>query len=188
MTELKTMSDRPARPIVAAFVTLAATIATTLALGACAGHRTLEEEIDQSNLRVLDTLRMRAFDTDEPVEIRTSGAVTVDVENFAGDVTVRADPMADTTVVEVRRLVDSGGFTGFGGGTGPFGGQRIRMEDLGDLFGGGLGDLFDSGRISADYPLMFAVLFALAALGIVLFYFVVFLERIFAGWAERSPG
>ena len=34
---------------------------------------------------------------------------------------------------------------------------------------------------------MFAVLFALAALGIVLFYFVVFLERIFAGWAERSP-
>ncbi|MDG3042672.1 ABC transporter permease [Roseicyclus marinus] len=54
--------------------------------------------------------------------------------------------------------------------------------------GRGLGDLFDSGRISADYPLMFAVLFALAALGILLFYFVVFLERIFAGWAERSPG
>jgi NitT/TauT family transport system permease protein len=34
--------------------------------------------------------------------------------------------------------------------------------------GKGLGDLFDSGRISADYPLMFAVLFALAALGILL--------------------
>lgn len=54
--------------------------------------------------------------------------------------------------------------------------------------GRGLGALFDSGRISADYPLMFAVLFALAALGILLFYVVVFLERIFAGWAERSPG
>lgn len=53
--------------------------------------------------------------------------------------------------------------------------------------GRGLGDLFDSGRISADYPLMFAVLFALAALGIVLFYVVVFLERIFAGWADRAP-
>ncbi|MBO6603309.1 MAG: ABC transporter permease [Roseicyclus sp.] len=53
--------------------------------------------------------------------------------------------------------------------------------------GRGLGDLFDSGRISADYPLMFAVLFALAALGIFLFYIVVFLERIFAGWAERAP-
>lgn len=54
--------------------------------------------------------------------------------------------------------------------------------------GRGLGDLFDSGRINADYPLMFAVLFALAALGIFLFYIVVFLERIFAGWAERAPG
>ncbi len=51
--------------------------------------------------------------------------------------------------------------------------------------GRGLGALFDSGKISADYPLMFAVLIALAVLGIVLFYVVVFLEKIFAGWAER---
>jgi NitT/TauT family transport system permease protein len=33
---------------------------------------------------------------------------------------------------------------------------------------------------------MFAVLFALAALGIALYYVVVVLERIFAGWAERG--
>ena len=33
---------------------------------------------------------------------------------------------------------------------------------------------------------MFAVLIALAALGILLYYFVVALEQIFAGWAERS--
>jgi NitT/TauT family transport system permease protein len=33
---------------------------------------------------------------------------------------------------------------------------------------------------------MFAVLVALAFLGILLFYVVVFLERIFAGWAERA--
>jgi len=52
--------------------------------------------------------------------------------------------------------------------------------------GKGLGFLFDSGKISADYPLMFAVLIALAFLGIVLYYIVVALERIFAGWAERS--
>ncbi|WP_425437154.1 ABC transporter permease [Oceaniglobus roseus] len=51
--------------------------------------------------------------------------------------------------------------------------------------GRGLGALFDSGKTSADYPLMFAVLIALAALGILLFYVVVWLERIFAGWAER---
>lgn len=45
---------------------------------------------------------------------------------------------------EVRRLVASGGFTGFGpGGFG--GGQSFRVEDLSDLLGGGLGDLFGGG-------------------------------------------
>ena len=52
--------------------------------------------------------------------------------------------------------------------------------------GRGLGALFDSGKTNSDYPLMFAVLIALALLGIGLYYIVVFLERIFAGWAERS--
>ncbi|MGS4946856.1 ABC transporter permease [Meridianimarinicoccus sp. RP-17] len=52
--------------------------------------------------------------------------------------------------------------------------------------GRGLGALFDSGKISSDYPLMFAVLIALAVLGIVLYYIVVALEKTFAGWAERS--
>lgn len=54
--------------------------------------------------------------------------------------------------------------------------------------GRGLGALFDSGKTNSDYPLMFAVLIALAVLGIVLYYVVVMLERIFAGWADRSPG
>jgi len=53
--------------------------------------------------------------------------------------------------------------------------------------GRGLGHLFDSAKISSDYPLMFAVLIALAAMGIMLYYVVVVLEQIFAGWAERSP-
>ena len=52
--------------------------------------------------------------------------------------------------------------------------------------GKGLGHLFDSGKISADYPLMFAVLIALALLGIFLYYIVIFFESIFAGWAERN--
>ena len=52
--------------------------------------------------------------------------------------------------------------------------------------GRGLGALFDSGKTNSDYPLMFAVLIALALLGIGLYYVVVFLERVFAGWAERS--
>jgi len=53
--------------------------------------------------------------------------------------------------------------------------------------GRGLGALFDSGKTNSDYPLMFAVLIALAFLGIVLYYIVVVLEKIFAGWAEREP-
>ena len=47
--------------------------------------------------------------------------------------------------------------------------------------------LFDSGKTNSDYPLMFAVLIALAVLGIALYYVVVALEKIFAGWAERAP-
>lgn len=52
--------------------------------------------------------------------------------------------------------------------------------------GKGLGALFQSGATNGDYPLMFAVLIALAVLGIVLYYAVVVLERTFAGWAERA--
>ncbi|MEM9700344.1 MAG: ABC transporter permease [Pseudomonadota bacterium] len=52
--------------------------------------------------------------------------------------------------------------------------------------GRGLGALFDSGKTNSDYPLMFAVLVALALLGILLYYVVVALEKIFAGWAERQ--
>ena len=52
--------------------------------------------------------------------------------------------------------------------------------------GRGLGALFDSGKTNSDYPLMFSVLIALAFLGIVLYYVVVVLEKIFAGWAERE--
>jgi molecular chaperone DnaJ len=49
---------------------------------------------------------------------------------------------------QVRQMVDSGAFTGGGGGFGPGGfggfgnGQRVRVEDLSDIFGGGLGDIF----------------------------------------------
>ena len=53
--------------------------------------------------------------------------------------------------------------------------------------GKGLGALFDSGKTNSDYPLMFAVLIALAILGIALFYVVTILEKIFAGWAEKEP-
>jgi NitT/TauT family transport system permease protein len=54
--------------------------------------------------------------------------------------------------------------------------------------GRGLGALFKSGETNGDYPLMFAVLIALAFLGILLYYAVIFLEQIFAGWADREGG
>ena len=60
------------------------------------------------------------------------------------------------------------------------------LMEIVEPHGRGLGHLFDSGKINADYPLMFAVLIALAFLGIVLFYIVVWLEQTFAGWAERA--
>lgn len=60
------------------------------------------------------------------------------------------------------------------------------LMEIVEPHGRGLGHLFDSGKINADYPLMFAVLIALAVLGIVLYYAVVILEKIFAGWAERE--
>ena len=43
--------------------------------------------------------------------------------------------------------------------------------------GRGLGALFDSGKTNADYPLMFAVLIALAILGIVLIMSLWFWKR-----------
>ncbi len=51
--------------------------------------------------------------------------------------------------------------------------------------GRGLGHLFQSAQTNSDFPLMFAVLIALAALGIALYYVVVALEMVFAGWAVR---
>jgi NitT/TauT family transport system permease protein len=62
------------------------------------------------------------------------------------------------------------------------------LMEIVEPHGRGLGHLFDSGKISADYPLMFAVLIALAIMGILLYYVVVALEKIFAGWAERPQG
>ena len=60
---------------------------------------------------------------------------------------------------QLRQMVDSGGFRGFGapGGAGGFGGgaQRVRMEDLNDLLGGtggGLGDLFGFGGRTQSGP------------------------------------
>lgn len=56
-----------------------------------------------------------------------------------------SDTEKRTEYDNVRNMVGSGGFTGFGGQRGTNGGQRVRVEDLSDLFGGGLGDIFGFG-------------------------------------------
>jgi molecular chaperone DnaJ len=57
-----------------------------------------------------------------------------------------SDPEKRKEYDQVRNMVGSGGFGGGGFGN-SYGGQRVRVEDLGDLFGnvGGLGDLFGFG-------------------------------------------
>lgn len=55
---------------------------------------------------------------------------------------------------QVRRVVASGGYSGFSANTGGFRGQQVRVEDLSDLLGGlgGLGDLFGFGSGSRSGP------------------------------------
>ena len=48
----------------------------------------------------VDAMQFRTFTTDDPIELRTTGPLAVNVDNFAGDVIIKADPMAEATVVE----------------------------------------------------------------------------------------
>lgn len=78
-----------------------------LAVG-CSQHRTFEDEVLATNRNVKDALLARTFTTDEPIELKTNGAVAVDIDNFAGDVVIRADRNVKETVVEVRRVSTHG--------------------------------------------------------------------------------
>ncbi len=65
-----------------------------------------------------------------------------------------SDPEERKEYDQVRQMVDSGGFRGFGGPGFGAGGQGVRIEDLGDLLGGfgGLGDLFGFGGRTQTGP------------------------------------
>ncbi len=68
-----------------------------------------------------------------------------------------SDPEERKEYDQVRQMVESGGFRGFGEPGFGAGGQRIRVEDLSDLFGGaggfgGLGDLFGFGGRTTTGP------------------------------------
>jgi hypothetical protein len=62
--------------------------AAALAVTACAPHRTFEDEIFVRGQNVADAARWRTFACDEPVELKTTGALAVEVESFGGDITI----------------------------------------------------------------------------------------------------
>ena len=102
------MPDRPVSSLAARTCRGVLLAAFATALTACAPHRTFEDEVFSANRAVRDAVSMRTFSTDEPIELKTSGALAVDVDNFAGDVTIRADRKVDRTYVEVRRVATHG--------------------------------------------------------------------------------
>lgn len=83
-------------------------VAAAAALTGCAPHRSLQDDIVSANRAVGDALSLHRFVSDDPIELKTTGAVAVDVDNFAGSVTVRADRKVKRTYVEVRRVVTHG--------------------------------------------------------------------------------
>jgi hypothetical protein len=102
------MPDRPVSSLAARTCRGVLLAAFATVLTACAPHRTFEDEVFSANRAVRDAVSMRTFSTDEPIELKTSGALAVDVDNFAGDVTIRADRKVDRTYVEVRRVATHG--------------------------------------------------------------------------------
>lgn len=103
---MTTRSDRRnALPRILLGAVLAAAAAT---MPGCSSHRTIEDEVLGARRVVKDLFNARTFSYDEPLELQTSGPVAVDIDNFSGDVTVRADRGVKTTIVEVRRVASHG--------------------------------------------------------------------------------
>ncbi len=98
-----------------------------------------QEEIKRAYRKLAQQLHPDANPGDKKAEDR--------FKDVSEAYSILSNPEKRAEYDEVRRL-GAGAFGGYGGfgGTGPFGagGQRVRVEDLGDLFGGmgGLGDLF----------------------------------------------
>lgn len=87
---------------------LAAFVVLALTAGGCSTHRPFDEEVVLRTQNLRDTLHGNTYQLDEPLELQTKGTLSVDVENFGGDVLVRANPKLKTTVIEVRRVSNMG--------------------------------------------------------------------------------
>lgn len=86
-----------------------ALVALLAGLASCStGSRSIEERVDGTGRSIADTLSLREFRDDAPIELQTKGAISVEVGNFGGDVLVRANPKHTVTTVEVRRVSTMG--------------------------------------------------------------------------------
>jgi molecular chaperone DnaJ len=100
------------------------------------------EEIKKSYRKLAQTYHPDANPGDESAEER--------FKEISEAYATLSDPEQRKEYDQVRRMVETGGFAGYGspgGGFGGFGGQQVRVEDLSDLLGGfgGLGDVFGFG-------------------------------------------
>jgi hypothetical protein len=86
----------------------AVAILATASVAACAVDRPVDRSLAGTGQALRDALAFKTFDTDMPVELRTSGSLAVNVENFSGDVFVRGNPKAKVTTIEVRRVSSMG--------------------------------------------------------------------------------
>jgi hypothetical protein len=89
-------------------VVLACFAAASSLVAGCAEHRTFEDEVLSTHRDVRDAFSAHTFVADEPVELKTQGPVAIDIDNFAGDIVVRADRKVERTFVEVRRVSTHG--------------------------------------------------------------------------------
>lgn len=103
-----TLVPSSARLLAPATVAVGLAASALLTMSACSPHRNLEDQILSTTEAVTDAAMAHTFTTDEPLELTTTGSVAVDIDNFAGDVVVRADRKVERTVVEVRRVSTHG--------------------------------------------------------------------------------
>jgi hypothetical protein len=102
---MPTMPFTPRRPLSLAF----ALLTPCLTLAACAPN-----EPDRVAFDSIDGIGQAAsgirWETDDPILLATTGPVSVDVDNFAGSVSVRANPTLSDTRVVVERASHRGWF------------------------------------------------------------------------------
>jgi hypothetical protein len=102
--------------------TLVIFLALTAALPGCTGKADPEAVVGAAAGAVHEGTLAWKSQTDAAVSLASTGVVDVDLEAFAGDVTITTDPAAKASVVQIRRV-----------GTHGWGRESEAMDSLGEL-------------------------------------------------------